>query len=279
MEIGWIDNKNPGVFRGLLLPQASASPEQGQPLTVLGLTEEGIACGAAAGWIQAGGSLALSSLYVCPDYRRRGGGRLLVDTLCRLAAENGCQTAEAAFTCTQPEHETLFPFLEALGFQRETAAIPALYQTTLAQLASLPFFSRGQALPGGILPFSRISPQLLDAAYQRAVRNEENYLDVPFTHDSVEREVSVGMVWEDALRSFAAFTVPGPGQLRLAWLKIEHPIDLPLLLRAACLLLREAYPPETEITLEAVSSPADELARSLLPGAKPISHTYTRFLV
>ena len=49
MEIGVLPSGGPGVFRALLLPEAARALEEGEPLTALGLTQEGMAVGAAAG--------------------------------------------------------------------------------------------------------------------------------------------------------------------------------------------------------------------------------------
>ena len=87
MQVGLVEQEGLASFLPLLLPEVVAEIASGRPVLVLGLTdglpEKRVACGAAAGWLQ-GRSFILRSLYVAPQHRRWGGGRLLVETLCGL---------------------------------------------------------------------------------------------------------------------------------------------------------------------------------------------------
>ena len=274
MQIGWIGQSQLECFGSLLLPDVRAGVERGEPITALGLTEGEQACGAAAAWLRGEGVMEIGSLYVAPGFRRRGGGRLLIDTLYRLG-QGRCQTMVVSYTSTQPDHETLPPFLSAMGFVPEQGGSD-LYQITLDALARAPFFANVPASLESARPFSQVSQRCLTAAYKKALTQGENYLECPLTDESVDRDVSVAVMEEDTVRSFAAFTPTGPGRLRLAWVKSGQPQDLPLLLHAAFTRVREKYPPETVVTIQTVTDTSDNLVTSLLPEARAISFSFAR---
>ena len=274
MQIGWIGHSELERFGGLLLPEVRAGLERGEPITALGLTDEDRACGAAAAWLRGEGVLEISSFYVAPGYRRRGGGRLLMDTLYRLG-QGHCQTMAIQYTCTQPEHETLAPFLAAMGFVAERGSSD-LYQIGLEDLARSSFFLHIPAGQGRARPFAQVPPDSLATAYKKAAAQGENYLDCPLTHPSVDPQASVAVMEGDTVRSFAVFTPTSPGRIRLAWVKSGQPQDLPLLLHTAFARLREQYPPETVLTIQTVTDASQELVASLIPEARPISLSFVR---
>lgn len=274
MQIGWIGQEQLACFGSLLLPDVRAGLERGEPITALGLTDADRACGAAAAWLREEGVMEICSLYVAPDYRRRGGGRLLLDTLYRLG-QGRCQALAIRYTCTQPDHETLSPFLSAVGFVPERGSSD-LYQIGVGELARAPFFLRTPAGEGSAKSFAQVPPDSLAAAYKKAAAQGENYLDCPLTHPSVDAQVSVALMEGDTVRSFAVFTPTGPGRVRLAWVKSGQPQDLPLLLHTAFVRLREQYPPETVLTIQTVTDASQELVANLIPEARPISFGFVR---
>ena len=274
MKIGWIGQDELDCFGSLLLPHVTQALTRGEPVTALGLTEGDQACGAAAAWLRGEGVMEIGSLFVAPGYRRRGGGKLLIDTLYRLA-QGRCQTMVISYTSTQPDHETLPPFLSAMGFAPERMA-SGLYQISLADLARAPFFTEVPASQGIARPFAQVPQRSLTAAYKKALTQGENYLEYPLTDESVDSDVSVALMEADAVRSFAVFTPTGPGRIRLAWVKSGQPQDLPLLLHTAFSLIRDKYPPETVMTVQPVTDASDDLVNHLIPQARPISFSFAR---
>ena len=107
--LGRLEQEGLMSFQSLLLPEVVNDIASGQPMLALGLTdglpENRVACGAAAGWLQ-GRNFILRSLYVAPQHRRWGGGRLLVETLCSLLT-GYADSVEVSYTITRPEHNAL----------------------------------------------------------------------------------------------------------------------------------------------------------------------------
>lgn len=109
MEITRIGEKNQKWFEQLLLQAAEAD---GDNIIRLGVIEDGTACGAAA--FRVGEYEAeLLSLYVTPDFRRRGAAQSLLDTFEELADDTGLEGIMAVW---MQETGGMAEFLEKNGF-------------------------------------------------------------------------------------------------------------------------------------------------------------------
>lgn len=276
MEIGILPLEEPGVFRSLLLPETADALAAGEPVTALALTENGLALGAAAGYLE-GGRFQISSLYVSPDHRRRGGGRLLVATLAQLAAPYA-GGMEFHFTSTREEHETLPPFLAAMGFREEADNGENIFLTTLGTAADNPFFSG--AGKGMGTPLSELNPGALSLVEKAALAADAPLPEGGVTAAGVDREVSVAAFEGSEPKAFVLLDHSFPGALTLsaAWSVSRNPAVLPMLLRSAMARAREKYPLGTPLAVQATGSSSAKLVQALLAGAKPISHTWSRSL-
>lgn len=272
MELGYLPLGEPGAFRSLLLPETADALAAGEPLTALALTEEDLAVGAAAGFLE-DGRFQISSLYVAPAYRRRGGGRRLVETLSALCAPYA-GAVELRFTATREEHDTLPPFLAAMGFAELPDNGENIYLTTLGPAASSPFFS-GAGKNGGT-PLSALNQGMLSLLEKTAYTAEAPWPEDGLFRGSVDREVSVAVLDGGEPRAFILFDRSFPNALTLAaaWSVDPDPAVLASLLRTAVALAGERYPAETVVAVQAINPASAALVRALLPNAKPISHTY-----
>ena len=272
MEIGWIGRETCGIFQTLLLPEAAEALKQGKPLLALGLTEDNVACGAAAGELE-GDGFNVTSFYVAPDYRRRGGGTMLIETLRTLLKEH-CSSLEISYTVTLPEHQAIAPFLIAMGFLCRLDYGETIYGLTLGSLENNSFFAREQKIPANVRPFGQVSHTLLREVYQAARAREEAYLPVPLTDPALDSTVSMAVVEDNAVRSFAAVLSRQPGLLELAWVQSGRPQDMAPMLSAVYAAARRSYPPETLLVVQAVNAASAKLLCAMLPEAAPISFTY-----
>ncbi len=269
MELGILPIGEPGVFRSLLLPEAADALAAGEPLTAVALTEDALAVGAAAGYLEAGRFL-ITSLYVAPAYRRRGGGRRMVETLRSLSAPYA-GAMELRFTATMEEHDTLPPFLTALGFAEEADGGENIYLTTLERAAASPFFSGGKSSGTPLSDLSRGQRSLLEkAAYAAGVPWPEG------GDTQIDETVSVAVLEGSEPTAFVVFDRSFPGALTLAaaWSAASDPTVLPTLLRTAMARAQKLYPAETPLAVQAINPTSAALVRALLPDARPISHTY-----
>lgn len=272
MKIGVLPPGDPGVFRSLLLPEVAAALTAQEPLTAFGLTQDDLAIGAAAGYLE-GNTFLILSFYIAPDYRRCGGGRLLMETLAK-ALRGEASRITLSFTATEPEQEALLPFLDALGFLQEADRGETIYLTSLNKISETPFFTAGEKTGG--IPFSDLTEQQLSAATKAAQLALAPMPQDGFQAKSVEREISMAYIKEGNLLAYIIFETTWEDGLTLSalWSGAENLAILPVLLRTAAARVQKKYPPQTKLILQAVNPASAALIRHLLPGAKNISYTY-----
>lgn len=272
MEIGCLTPGNLSVFRPLLLPETARALERGEPLTALGLTEGRVALGAAAGYL-AGRRFRVTSLYVAPDYRRRGGGRLLIEKLV-LLCRFGADSLVLRFTATEEEHHTLPPFLEHMGFFEEDDHGENLYQIKLEQVARTDFFSARGARRG--VPFAQLSQEVLSGGERAALVAQAPIPEGGLNGGQVDREVSMAHLENGRIQAYVVCDTSWSGGLTLSalWSQSQDNMVLPGLLRSALSAAVEKYPPDTALVMQAVNQRSAALLRTLLPQAEPISHAY-----
>lgn len=275
MELGWIGPESLAVCRSLLLPAAAEALEYREPLTALAAVEDGLALGALAAHLEDG--CVIDSLYVSPDHRRRGVGRRLMEGLEALLEEGG-EAAELrlSFTATLPEHETMAPFLTALGFAPEEDGGENIYFATLDQVSAAPFFAGGGGA-AGLVPFAGLSQGVLAQAARVALEDGAP-MRRELLEDNPEGDVSCALVQGGQVKAFAAFDRSCCGRLTLAcaWSGEAGPVALAGLLREAFRLARKKYPADVPLAIQAVNPASADLVRALLPQAVPISFTYAK---
>ena len=278
MELGYISTQELPIFRTLLLPNVVQAMEHGEPVTAIGLMEDGIACGAAAGYPQSG-RFQIVSFYVAPDYQRRGGGRMMMDYLSSLVTDfPGVSALELSFTKTAPDHDALEPFLLAMDFTLTDDKEENLYRTSIGQAAQSPFFATKSTPSSQLLPFSQIPDLLLSSIDKELRLNGVPLPELPLTSPELDRKVSCALVKNNQVQAFVSFDRSCMGELTLscAWSGNAGPAAMPTLLRKAFQTASSLYPPETPLVIQAVNLTSTRLLQALLPDAAPISFTYSR---
>ncbi|MCC8140626.1 MAG: GNAT family N-acetyltransferase, partial [Lachnospiraceae bacterium] len=242
MKIGVLPPGDPGVFCPLLLADAAQALTAGAPLTALAATEGDVAIGALAGYLE-DEWFRIQSLYVAPQYRRRGAARLLLETLETLLPDT-CAGLVIRFTVTEREHEELCAFLGAMGFADETEGEQNLYMTTLSRLAELPFFGEART-DARLRSFETLDGLTLRIAGRRAMQCGAPLPEGGLAAPGVERRLSTALVRGGTILAYAAFDRSCLHRLTLAavFAGEDSPGDIPLLLRESFLRARELYPP------------------------------------
>lgn len=281
MNIGYIDLDSLSCFSPFLLPEAVKAMEQKFPLLSLGISEEDTACGAVAGYVS-DFTFHLISLYISPDCRRKGYGRALLTKLQELLLTHsevlGMMTS---FTTTEPEQETMLPFLETMDFKSENEQ-ETLYTFLLRDLEEGPMAkgNLSSAKNGSILPFSEISDSVILQAEKEARAANVPLPVSSLTAPSIHKEMSFAIMEKGQINSFIAFDNSCGNMLTLAcaWTEKSGPTSLFSLVRTALHRAGELYSPETPMAIQAVNKTSAALIRSLVPAARRFSYTYYKLL-
>ena len=276
MQFGIVDDSMLEVFEPLLLPQVAEALHSGEPITVMGIAKEGVACGALAGYLS-GDCFRVISLYVAPDYRRQGGARHMIRELEALIEdEPDIGEVELQFTTAEPDNETLLPFLEAMGFLQESDGGRNIYEFALGDLkpVSLPKVSEDRN--NRVCSFSQLPDALLHAAQKRSVALGTPQPEQTLTSKEIERELSYALVRDGRIEAYAAVDHSCCGVLTLCalWIGDSNRATLNTLIKTVLAHAQALYPPQTRIAMQAVNDQSERMIQRLAPQARKVSYMY-----
>ena len=271
MKLSAIGSATLPIYETLLVPEVFQLLRSGELQVALGLVDGDTACGALAGYLT-GDAFHLTSLFVAPGFRGRGGGRLLIKGLCD-ALPHSVSEIQVRYCVTRPDHKELEAFLDHIGFTHLEIPTP-VYRASLAEISTLPFFSGKEAQTGPI-PFREIPTYTIKAAGRRLAATAPLPFDQPLHLHQLDDDVSIGLLRNGELVSFAVADHSFGGCLTLSYLHSASPTDLPILLRAMFQRAAKKYPPE-EIFYFQPTVPA---SAALVPVLLPDSDTVSRLAV
>ena len=281
MKVGRIDQTQWPQFASLLLPVVTEALEHGENVAILGLTEDDVACGAAAYYMD-GNRMQILSIYVAPDYRRLGGGSLLLTTLARLARRGLAPAYEMAldFSATTEEHQDLIHFLEHMGYQKRVSNEGNFYYMSLGQMLASPYNSPSKEPSKDVVSFYQLSSVDLHMLQHHAAQSGLVVLPVKHLSDpEVEPDISCALIKNEIAVAFLLFQKKENDlELTCAWDGAHQAQHIPKMLRYAVSRLREKYPPETRVVVYAVNGTCESLVLKLVPDAHPVFVCYYKFL-
>ena len=281
MKAGTIDHTQWPQFAPLLLPVAANALENGENVALLGLTEDDVACGAAAYYMD-GNRLQILSIYVAPDYRERGGGSLLLTTLSRLARRGPVSAYEMAldFSVTTEEHRGLMRFLEHMGYQKRVLNEGNFYPMSLGQMLASPYNKPAKEPAKDVISFRQMSSMDLQRLQHHAAQSGLVVLPVnQLTDPEVEPDVSCALIQNGIASAFLLFQ-KNESRLELScvWDGARQSQHIPKMLRYAVCQLEQKYPPETQVVVYAVNRTCENLVLKLVPDAHPVFVCYHKLL-
>lgn len=267
MKLSAIGSATLPVYETLLLPEVFQLLQSGELQVALGLVEGNTACGALSGYVS-GGAFHLTSLFVAPGFRGRGGGRMLLEGLC-AALPPSVVEIQVRYCVTRPDHELLQGFLNHLGFTHLKVTNP-VYRSSLSEVTAAPFFAHGGKGKGAI-PFCELPPHAIKEAGQRLAAVGPIPFDQPLHLHQLDSDVSMGLLRNGEIASFAVVDHSFGGALTLSYLQASALADPPILLRAIFERAAKKYPQEEFFYFQTIGPASAALVCGLLPSCDVIS--------
>lgn len=273
MNVGAVLNADATAFGPLLVPEIADRISKGEPFTVLGLAEGDVACGVLAGlWLDS--AFQIMSIYVAPDYRRKGGGRQLVQTLVGAIHDLDKPTkVTMGYTEYQNDHQTLAPFLEHLGFESVEEDIP-FSTTTLGALVDGPFFKTQIPPLAGAFTLEKLPGIQYKTMAQKFQVSGDQPMAKQLLSPDLDKSISVAHKEQGGGVSLVLLERWAEDHLCMTMAMSAQPMILAQLLRMAFSLALENYSPTTKLTIQAVNDSGADLLERLVPNGQIVSHAY-----
>lgn len=268
-----VEDRQAEQLKSLLLPRAYQAWKDGEEPLILGLAKDQTAVGALAAELD-GDSLQVISFYVAPEYRRQGGGTLLMEQLLMIA-DDVAEEVVFDFIATEEEHLALELFLCTYGFIEEER-YGAIYATTIGKLSEVPALQK-EAKNAGI-PLRELGPVEKNKAQQQISDMNAPFGDSMLTGEKVDQDVSRIHFKGQVPDGFFLCEKQGDSGLMItgAWNGSGTPILFLQLVQNAFSVAGKKYPPETRIAAQAVNPTTQKLIGELMPEAERISRCYVR---
>lgn len=260
-------------LKPLLLPMAYQAWKDGEEPLILGLAKDQTAVGALAAELDEG-AIHVISFYVAPEYRRQGGGTLLMEQLLMIAEDIAGEVI-FDFIATEKEHFELELFLTSYGFIEEER-YGEIYATTLGKLGEVPVLTKTVKNAG--TPLSELGPVEKNKAQQQIRELEAPFDDSIFTGERLDQDISF-LHFKDHVPDgfFLCEKQKGAGlMITGAWNGSGSPMLFLMLVQSAFSAAKKKYPAETGIAAQAVNPTTQKLIRELMPEAMRISRCYVR---
>lgn len=268
-----VNSEETECIRALLVPNVYEEWKAGRDMLVLAAVKDRIAVGALAAAME-DGDLAILSLYMAPEYRKQGGGSLLLDA-CIMIAEQEADAVTADFVVTSPEEEEMERLLVGRAFWEEVPA-GAIYETELRKLSENPVLQKKGNDSG--VPLSKLGPVEKKKAEQMLAEKNVPWEYGMFTEKSLEQDISRILFRDQEPVGFFLCDYNAGGVLSVtgAWNGSGVAVKFISMLTGAVAEAAKKYPPETKVTMQAVNGTTEKLILTLLPGAERISRFYVR---
>ena len=261
----------------MMLPEVSDLLAKGMPMTVLAAVMDNVAVGVLAGMADTETqSFLITSLYVHPDYRRKGAGRELVWKLEDILDEaDEHLIIKAEYTLQTPDNMTLRPFFTDMGFRQDRVNFPAYYVTDVEDIRISDNSNEGNE---HIQSFDGAPDMLLKAAANRSIGDGLELPEGGLTAENIDRETSYCVLDREKINAFIAVENLDEELLRIPalWSELKNPKEMIKMIESSFKGLKEKYPPETKTAMLATNATAYKLIQYLFKGAEPVSYTFVR---
>lgn len=279
MKVYALDETNIESFDFLVDPKALLSVKQGaaQGLCV---KEEEAHVGALVGLFTDEKEYEILSLYVLPEYRRRGVGTKLLAALKDVLKDEDTDVS-ISFANISPDEEALTRFLENEGFEEYRSTTGHIFSVTVGDLLKTTILS---AKAKANYPSLSDLPGKMISALEEL--KSEGFIPKPlggFASERIDREASTAVFKGEEPVAYAVVEKENDKLLSFSSLYVregENPATLTRLLYCGLTRLKDKYSEDTVILLPTVNEEAEKLIEGLFEGitkVEDVSVTYRRF--
>ena len=270
----YVEPDNPGAFEELLLPSVNAKLKKGEMLPIIGLLSQNVAVGAIALNAKEG-RIEILSLYVAPDYRKKGGGRLLLETA-ELLASRLESKLYARFTVVDEETELLEKALSACGLNLRNDKEARTYMVVLADCEEEENI-RNEEHDKNLKFLEGLSPAKLKSLTKLCESKEVYVPKGGFLAEKLDKGLSAVYEEKSGLKGFITvehISYKDGIRITAAYNDDSNPMIMMWLLKAVLSKALEKYDDKTPLLIDVTGETADKYVRYLLPEAEVISRTY-----
>ena len=268
-----ITPENLSAFASFLLPGAMVLIEAGEPVTAFGYVDNGTACAAVCGFIEAS-SFEIISFYVAPDYRKKHIATELMSYL-KDMVEPYADTIGINFFITADEHGLLSVMLERYGFKRIVENNRSFYATTLGKLLDSKLYNRdyGESL---FPSFSETDKKVLSEAERLAGVQDLPLPEGGFMGPAVDMKCSTIHLRRDGIKSYVAIEKNNDGSLLVSGVAncTGAPMEIMKAIHDSVDRAADIYPENTLVLMQTVNEEAKKLLELVDDTAASIDRRY-----
>lgn len=200
MDITRVTKANHSFFQNFIPDSVNNAYKQGTAFIMLGLVEGTKAVGAITATF-ADADMQILSIYVSPDYRRQGGGSLLLNTLVEATNEY-VMDYSVDFLLNTQDSEELEAFLLAMGFDYRTEKISDMYAISLSDIIKTKAFKENDSFG---VTFASLDENEYSRLKKYAVAEAAFIPEKGLDATEVDRDVSILYKKESTINGFIVF--------------------------------------------------------------------------
>ncbi|MBQ8970253.1 MAG: GNAT family N-acetyltransferase [Lachnospiraceae bacterium] len=259
---------------GMLSEEAVTALRLELPVTAFAVAEGNTVIGALSGAAD-GDFFEISSLYVSPDFRRRGAGTALMKTLFSLLSEPELMV-RIEYAPQGDDTETLEPFLISLDFNRDTVSYPPYFTETLRKVKIDTAKLRGSREK--LLSFAEAPAELLATVSEATAPAVGHEPICNLLSETIDRDNSFISLEDDEISAFVAADtgLEESFQVCAVWADVSHLNAVKEMLACAFEGLKGRYHPDTRITMLAMGPMAEEAVGFACPDARAFSYSFVK---
>ena len=241
---------------------------------------DGVHVGALVGRFTDEKDYEILSLFVLPEYRKRGVGELLLETLWEVL-DNLEANVKISFLCLSDDESELADFLEKNGFEEYRNMNSHVFAVTIEELKKTKLFADKVSVH--FPNFNDLTKAQLTALDNLTGAGFVPKPDGGFTSKQIEKEMSAAFFKRGKPVAYAVIERENDDLLILSSLYVsekEPPATLMKLLRSVLEALDEKYTEDTVLLLPTVNEDSERLFSDLFEDAfekEDVFCTYQRF--